>query len=222
MSRARIVLEGVGGLSYALLQFGVAVAVSTVEVVAGTVRDIRRAVELERRTEEVGRVLQAMALAREYEAAQRERRQGEALDRVVARTPPTPVLVKLCVECREPLDPVSARLANCHAVCPAVARAVRKKVFAQGVLDPPVPPIVHRRLDCRPWCGHNYQEEGVPCLFSAPAVARKPYSSYWAWCSSAGAGDLIGGRHTIVWCTPECREAKRPPNPTAPGSAAKS
>jgi hypothetical protein len=202
MSRARIVLEGVGGLSYALLQFGVAVAVSTVEVVAGTVRDIRRAVELERRTEEVGRVLQAMKLAREYEAAQRERRQCEALDRVVKA--------------------YNERERRVDAAILAGLPPIGGDVFSRGVLDPPVPPIVHRRLDCRPWCGHNYQEEGVPCLFSAPAVARKPYSSYWAWCSSAGAGDLIGGRHTIVWCTPECREAKRPPNPTAPGSAAKS
>lgn len=31
---------------------------------------------------------------------------------------------KLCVECKEPLSPETAALANCHAVCPVVARAM--------------------------------------------------------------------------------------------------
>lgn len=194
MSRIKTILRGVGGLGYALTQFGVAVALTTAEAVAEGVRQIRRELRLERETEEVGRVLQAIKLAREYEASQRELRQTEALERVVARTP------KLCCECHEPLDAFTSSVATCHAVCPHVRRR-----FAH-------------RPGCPPWCGHKYADNDVPLLWHAPsnATSWKESSVDYGWFTPDGTNPAV------VWCSELCRAEQRFANPTAPGAAAKS
>lgn len=76
----------------------------------------------------------------------------------------------------------------------------------------------HRRLDCRGWCGHRYQEDGVPLLFLAPDDCKERSSSVYAWMD----GHSPDGP---VWCTPRCRNERRPANPgpaigraVAPGS----
>ena len=64
------------------------------------------------------------------------------------------------------------------------------------------------RSCCKGWCGHSYQERGVPLLMIARDTPGTLPPPYFAWTRDAVP--------VIAWCTPACRREERPPLPIPP------